>query len=319
MSRSLRGRRPPFPAAVAAACLFVILLIGCAEAPGQQAADAAAPVDTAGAVPDPLRVGLIPNVAPDEQRARYQPLGDYLSETLGVEVELFVAPDYAGVVTALASNQLDVAYLGGLTYLQAREQVDVQPLVTEVDRETGTVEYRSAIVVRDDSPYESLEDLLEDEASLALGDVSSTSGSLYPRIMLVEAGADCSASQIDSCPPLREVVFTGGHDAAAHAVASGTADAAGLELRILHRLEADGAIPEGELRQVASAPVMGYPWVARDAIGEPAHAAITKAFLDITDASLLDLLRAESYERVDAGDYEQMAAWAERLGLLESQ
>ena len=296
--------------------MVAALLMSCSEAPVQRAADAATPTS---AVPDPLRVGLIPNVAPEEQRARYEPLGDHLSETLGVEVELFVAPDYAGVVTALASDRLDVAYLGGLTYLQAREQVDVQPLVTEVDRETGSVEYRSAVVVRDDSPYETLDDLLKAQASLALGDVSSTSGSLYPRIMLVEAGADCSVTRIDSCPPLREVVFTGGHDAAAHAVASGTADAAGLELRILHRLEAEGAIPEGELREVASASVMGYPWVARDALGGPAHAAIGQAFLDITDASLLDLLRAASYERVDAGDYEQMATWAERLGLLEAQ
>lgn len=267
-------------------------------------------------VPSVLRVGLIPNIAPDEQRARYQPLGDYLAEQLDVEVELFVASDYAGVVNALASGHLDVAYLGGLTYAQANEQVELTPLVTEVDADTGTRNYISAIVVREDAPYGSLDDLLDDEASFAFGDVSSTSGSLYPRIMLVDAGAECSASELVSCPPLSEITFSGGHDATARSVLSGTVDAGGLELRILRRLERDGAVPAGELRVIAETDVMGYPWVARTELGAEAHDRVSEAFLAIEDASLLDLLRAEDYERVSEQDYGELRARAEDLGLL---
>lgn len=265
-----------------------------------------------------LRVGLIPNIAPEEQRARYGPFGEYLSAQLGIPVELFVASDYAGVVTALANGQLDMAYLGGLTYLQANEQVELVPLVTEVDRQTGTTEYYSAIVVPADSPLQTLDDLLNADAVLALGDVASTSGSLYPRSMIVDAGATCSLRQLDSCPPLRQVVFTGGHDAAAQAVLSGSADAAGMELRILQRLERDGAVPVGALRVIAQAPVEGYPWVLRSAVGEPAERAIRDVFLALDDPELLDLLRAESYVAASPEAYADMRRRAEAFGFLSS-
>ncbi|MDP8969400.1 MAG: phosphate/phosphite/phosphonate ABC transporter substrate-binding protein [Actinomycetota bacterium] len=263
-----------------------------------------------------LRVGLIPNIAPEEQRARYKPFAVYLEDALGVDVELFVASNYAGVVTALASNRVDLAYLGGLTYVQAEQQVELVPLVTEVDRETHTREYLSAVVVADDAPYRSLDDVLAEGGSFAFGDVSSTSGSLYPRVMLVEAGADCSPQDLWSCPPLRQVSFTGGHDAAAQAVLSGAADAAGVELRILHRLERDGAVPAGALRVIEDRSVMGYPWVARSALGPQRHEAIVGAFTSIADPVLLDLLRAERYERVSAADYDEIRAYSADLGLL---
>lgn len=269
-----------------------------------------------GGVPDPLHVGLIPNVAPDRQRARYAALGEHLEGALGVNVELFVASDYAGVVTALAADRLDVAYLGGLTYLQAGEQVGLEPLVTEIDRETGTTRYVSAIVVPADSPHDELSDLLATGATMAFGDVSSTSGSLYPRVMLVDAGAACSTTQLQSCPPLGAISFTGGHDAAAQAVLAGQADAAGLELRILRRLEHEGVVPRGALRVLAAAEVEGYPWVARSALGADAHDAVTAAFTAIDDAGLLDLLRAQRYVEVDAADYDDMRERAMALGLL---
>jgi phosphonate transport system substrate-binding protein len=210
-----------------------------------------------------------------------------------------------------------VAYLGGLTYVQAEQQVELTPLVTEVDRETGTTRYLSAIVVRDDSSYQGVDDLVAAGATFAFGDVSSTSGSLYPRIMLVDAGVDCDARRIDQCPPLERVYFTGGHDAAALAVLGGEADAAGLELRILHRMEREGTVEEGSLRIIEEREVEGYPWVMRTALGEDAAARVTDAFLAIDDPELLDLLRALRYEPVTAEDYQEIRQRGAELGLVE--
>lgn len=271
-------------------------------------------------VPETLRVGLIPNIAPDAQRAKYQPFADYLQQRLGVRVELFVAADYAGVVAALVGNRIDVAYLGGLTYVQAESQGALTPLVTEVDQETGTAQYLSAIIVRGDSPHHDLRrDIVNAGASFAFGDVSSTSGSLYPRLMLVEAGARCSAQRVRDCPPLRQVTFTGGHDATAQAVLSGRVDAGGVELRILHRLERDGKVPAGALRVVAQRSVQGYPWVMRTDLGAPAQQALTEAFTAINDAQLLDLMRAKRYVAVAASDYDEIRRKATELGLAAAE
>lgn len=60
-----------------------------------------------------LRVGLVPNQNPEKVQARYQPLEDYLSERLGMEVELSVPTSYTAVVEAMASGKLDLAHFGG--------------------------------------------------------------------------------------------------------------------------------------------------------------------------------------------------------------
>lgn len=273
-----------------------------------------------GGVPEKLRVGLIPNIAPEDQKAKYRPFAEHLQRALGVRVELFVAADYAGVVSALAGDRIDVAYLGGLTYAQAERQVKLVPLVTEIDHETGDTTYFSAVVVRGDSAYRDLRaDIVRAGRTFAFGDPGSTSGSLYPRAMLTAAGAQCSTRQVDRCPPLRRVTFTGGHDATAQAVLGGQVDAGGLELRILHRLEREGKVPKGALRVIAQQRVQGYPWVMRADLGERARERLVNAFTQIADARLLDLMRARRYVAIKASDYDELRRKATDLGLLEGR
>ncbi len=270
-------------------------------------------------VPATLKVGLIPNIAPDDQKAKYESFATYLETKLGVDVELFVASDYAGVVAALAAGRIDMAYLGGLTYVQASMQVPLTPLVTEIDADTGTERYLSAVVVKDDSTIQDLRtDVVEAGGSFAFGDPASTSGSLYPRIALTKAGAVCDTLDLTSCPPLSQVTFTGGHDATAQAVLSGAVDAGGVELRILKKLEKEGKVPAGALRVLETQEVEGYPWVIRTALGEQARSALVAAFLAIEDPALLDLLRARSYVEVDDSDYAEIRTQATALGLVGS-
>jgi phosphonate transport system substrate-binding protein len=121
---------------------------------------------------------------------------------------------------------------------------------------------------------------------------------------------------LKKCPPLKMVTFTGGHDATAQAVLNGAADAGGIELRILHRLEKQGTIAPGALRVVGQREVMGYPWVARSGVSEEARTAVTDAFTAISDSKLLDLLRAKSFVKVTSADYEEVRSNASTLGLL---
>jgi phosphonate transport system substrate-binding protein len=291
------------------ALLLSVLAAGCSSA----SSDSPPP----GSLPSTLRMGIVPNIAPEQQRATYAPFGEELGRSLGVEVELFVAPSYAGVVTALAAGQLDVAYLGGLTYVQAEQQVPLTPLVTEIDQETHTPRYLSAVVVPAGSPARTVADVVRAGGSFAFGDPSSTSGSLYPRLLLDEAGARCSSTSLERCPPLSSVRFTGGHDATALAVSGGRVDAGGLELRVLHRLERAGAVPPESLRVVGSREVMGYPWVGRTALGAEPLDRVREAFLDLRHPELLDLLRAEGYVAVTPADYDEVRREGKRLGLLQ--
>lgn len=255
-----------------------------------------------------LRVGLIPNQNPEEVEARYQPLEDYLSEEIGREVVVSVPATYNAVVEALVSGELDLAYFGGLTYVQARQRADVTPLVTEVNPRTGTTRYRSLIITPADSDITEVEQI--EGRTFAFGSVSSTSGSLYPSIMLKKAG-------IDYRTDLEEKIYTGGHDATAQAIANGRVDAGGLEDRIFYDLVDEGIIEEDAVRIVAeSEPIEGYPWVVRDALPEEDKRALAEAYLNMEDPELLDLMRAEGYERVSADDYDYVEKQARALDLL---
>ncbi|MGH3090278.1 MAG: phosphate/phosphite/phosphonate ABC transporter substrate-binding protein [Rubrobacteraceae bacterium] len=260
---------------------------------------------------DVLRIGLIPNQNPEEVEAQYQPLEDYMAQELGREVELSVPISYNAVVEALTSGELDLAYFGGLTYVQARERAEVGALVTEVNPRTGDTTYRSVIIAPADSEIQEVEELAGE--TFAFGSVSSTSGSLYPSIMLAEAG-------IDYRTDLEEFTYTGGHDTTAQAVVNGGVDAGGLEYRILLDLVEEGAIDEEDYRVIeTSEPIEGYPWVVRDELPEETKDAIAEAFINIEDPELLDLLRAEGYARVEASDYDYVEEQARELDLLTEQ
>jgi phosphonate transport system substrate-binding protein len=278
---------------------MLLLLAGCGG--NSQGESSEAP-------PEALRVGLVPNQNPEKVEAEYTPFGDYLSEQLGREVELFVPTSYNAVVEAMANDELDLAYFGGLTYVQARERANVSPLVTEINPRTGDTTYHSLIIVPANSDIQEVSEL--EGETFAFGSVSSTSGSLYPAITLRDGG-------IDYRTDLEEKIYTGGHDATAQAVANGRVAGGGIEDRILYRLQDEGTVEEGSVRAIEeSDPIEGYPWVVRDNLSEDLKEEITQAFLDIEDPVLLDLLRAAGYERVEAEDYDYVEEQARELDLL---
>lgn len=263
----------------------------------------------AGERPATLRVGLVPNQAPDRVKAQYEPFREYLARALGEPVETFVATDYAGVVEAMASDKLDLAYFGGLTYVQAELRVDVMPIVTEIDRETNTSKYYSAIIVRSDSPYQKVEDLKG--KPFAFGDISSTSGSLYPRYMLDRAGfSDFGNPQL--------FVYTGGHDATLAAVINGSVQGGGIEKRIMERAFAAGTYSRDQIRILEQHEVQGYPWVVRKKLDPALVDRITNAFLNLDDPDILSLMRAVRYTKVTAADYDEIRREADRLWLRKA-
>lgn len=282
---------------------FTVFLMGCGSTGKRNSASR----DQSS--PSTLRVGLIPNQAPEKIKAQYEPFQKYLAQQLGMPVELFVATDYSGVVEAMASDKLDLAYFGGLTYVQARQRANIYPIVTEIDRYTKTTKYHSLIIVPADSP---LKDLAEIKGkSFAFGDINSTSGSLYPRIMLDKAGIKVPGD-------LKQAIYTGGHDATALAVQNGTVDAGGVEDRILYRLTKKGTVDEKKIRVLSKSDLIeGYPWVVRASLDKNLVNKITTAFLTMKDPELLDLMRAEGYAPITAKDYEFIEKEAIRLDLLK--
>lgn len=161
-----------------------------------------------------LRVGFVPAEDAQEVMQNAQPLVDVLRRQLGMEIQPFVATDYAGVVEALRSNKLDVAFLSPAPYVLAKNEADIR-VVLKSERK-GIPFYYAAIIVRADSGIKTVADLRG--KSFAFGDVLSTTGNVFPRKMLKAHG-------IDPMRDFKQVFFSGGHDATVLAVLNRKVDA----------------------------------------------------------------------------------------------
>src|SRR6202165_5779696 len=132
-----------------------------------------------------IRVGMIPDAgATQVSIEQKRPLRDYLAAKLGRDVELVIPTNYNATVEGLGNGSLDFAYLGGLTYLKAREAYGVIPLV----QRTSDKQFHSLFITQAGSTINGLADLKGKR--FAFGDVNSTSGHLMPDYALTNAALD---------------------------------------------------------------------------------------------------------------------------------
>ncbi len=164
-----------------------------------------------------FRIGLLGGENEADRLRNNDCLRGALEERLGVPVELFPAPDYAGVIQGLVAGQLEYGALGASAYaaihLQDPDAVDPIFVSAEADGSTG---YIAPMYVRADSDIQSLEDM--EGRSLAYADPNSTSGYLVPKFELSQQG-------IDDEEYFSRTGFGGGHEQAVIAVLDGQYDA----------------------------------------------------------------------------------------------
>lgn len=179
-----------------------------------------------------LTVGLIPSEDSRAMIANSQAMMDMLSRSLGMPVKPFVAADYNGVIEALRSRRLDVAYLGPFSYVLGASVANIEAFAVAETKKAGRTNYHSLIVAHKDSGIRTLADLKG--RSFAFVDPTSTSGHLFPKAGLLKAGFDPDKA-------FGRVIFSGSHDSNAVAVQNRKIDAVAIADRIL-----DSAIAKGQ-------------------------------------------------------------------------
>jgi phosphonate transport system substrate-binding protein len=98
---------------------------------------AAARFSPASAQQQVLTVGLIPSEDSRAMIANSQAMMDKLSQALGMPVKPFVATDYNGVIEALRSKRLDVAYLGPFSYVLGTTVADIEAFAVAETKKAG--------------------------------------------------------------------------------------------------------------------------------------------------------------------------------------
>ncbi|MDG4650143.1 phosphonate ABC transporter substrate-binding protein [Roseibacterium sp. SDUM158017] len=164
-----------------------------------------------------FRIGILGGENEADRLREHSCQEAYLEERLGVDVQLFPASDYAGVMQGLLAGQLEFAGLGSAGYagIYLQDPDAVEPLYTTMQID-GSLGYYSVMYTQAGSDIMSLEDM--EGRSLAFADPNSTSGYLVPLAEMTEMGIDPDAY-------FSQTGFGGGHEQAVVAVLQGQYDA----------------------------------------------------------------------------------------------
>ena len=240
--------------------------------------------DSAGRAEQPLLLALTPSKDP----TALQEAGDELARTLtrlsGLAIRAQVASDYAGVVEALRSRRVDLAFVHPVGYVLANREAGCQILVRDVWQ--GKVAYTARFYVRVDSGIARLEDLRG--KTVAFVDPASSSGYIYPMVLLVKRGL---VRDRDPKTFFKEALFAGTHEAALQSVLRGRVDAAASFDKAPELYLKDPALAArlsfvGETPEIPEAGICARPGLSPDAL-----ARLKKALLAIKGPEYASLLK----------------------------
>src|SRR6056297_3842112 len=223
-----------------------------------------------------LKFGILSSENEKDRLMRNEPLRTYLEDSLGVEVEIFTAGNYDGVIQALSANQIEIARLGSSASAAAFTATEggVVPTLT-TQKLDGTTGYYSIVVTRCDSGIESLADAKGKVHAFA--DPDSTSGYAVPYFNMITKEGFKPEEYFGS------VVFGGSHEADVTGVVNGTFDTASTyqdndASGVYQRMEDKDMIDEGIVCKIWESPeITSGPWTFRKNLPEEMIEDVTAA------------------------------------------
>ena len=128
-----------------------------------------------------LNFGIISTESSQNLKTVWDPFLADMSKKLGMKVNAFFAPDYAGVIEAMRFNKVDVAWYGNKSAMEAVDRAGGEIFVQTVAAD-GSPGYWSLLIAHKDSKLNSVEDVIKygKELTFSNGDPNSTSGYLVP-------------------------------------------------------------------------------------------------------------------------------------------
>lgn len=173
-----------------------------------------------------LNVQFVPTNNDGSMEAKTGPFADYLSEKLGMDVNVTLATDYSTIVEAMASGKVDLGIMPPAAYVQARNLDAAEAILSsqlvKYDKDTEepiegeyTSTFKGEVLVKADSDMESLEDLKGKK--IATLSPNSASGYIYPVAEMKDLGidplTDCTLTTVNDIPSEMTAVLNGQQDA----------------------------------------------------------------------------------------------------------
>ena len=197
-----------------------------------------------------LRFSAIPDQDETRLREKFGPIAAYLSTALEVPVEYVHATKYSDSVDLFKNGDIQLAWFGGLTGVQARHAVKGARVIVQGAEDP---EFYSYFIAHRDAGIEPGSEFPAAIAGkrLAFGSMGSTSGRLMPEYFIREHSGKSPREYLGA------ISFSGSHDRTVELVESGQFDVGVLNYQVYDRRVAEGKTNPEIVQVIWKTPV--YP------------------------------------------------------------
>lgn len=265
-----------------------------------------------------LRFTAIPDTNTTLLKEKYAPVADYLSEKLGVPVEYVPSTDYSASVEMFRNGDVYLAWFGGLTGVQAREEVEGAHAIAQGVEDP---KFHSFIIAHKDTGLEKSDEFPQGIADLSFtfGSESSTSGRLMPEFFLRE---NTGKSPEDFFS--KDFGFSGSHDKTVALVESGQVQAGAVNYKVYNKRVESGKTDPDVCRAIWRTPdYADYNFTAHPALETDFRAGMTKelqqALIDMKDEKLLGAFSRSGMIKAEDADFAAIRDVAIQLGMIEDK
>ena len=255
---------------------------------------------------------------PDQDQTRllqrFGRVADYLQATLGVPVRYVPVKSYPAAVTAFANNEVQLAWFGGFTGVQARAAVPGSQAIAQGLEDKAFQTYFIANAALSLQPSDALPQAIAGR-TFTFGARASTSGRVMPDYFIRRAFGR-SPDEVFS-----RVGFSGDHTRTIQLVQSGAYQVGAVDYSVWELERKAGRVDAGKVAVIwRSPPFPDYQWTARgdlDARFGPGFLQRLKAALiAITDPAILEPFGRSRFVPADNGEYAPIEEVARASGLL---
>jgi phosphonate transport system substrate-binding protein len=253
----------------------------------------------------------------DETRLveRFTKVAEYLQTKLGVPVRYLPVKSYPAAVTAFTNDQVQLAWFGGFTGLQARRAV---PGSEAIAQGAEDVAFKSYLIANAKTGLARTQDLPQAIAgkTFTFGARASTSGRLMPEFFLRQAFGGKGPDEI-----FARVGFSGDHSRTIQLVQSGAYELGVLDYSVWETEVKAGKVDPAQVAVIWESPTYpDYNWSVRGdvdaAFGPGFKERLRAALLAVNDPSILASFARSRFIPAANSDYAPVEEVAKATGLF---
>lgn len=252
----------------------------------------------------------------DETRLmqRFSKVAQFLEDKLGVPVKYVPVKSYPAAVTSFINGEVQLAWFGGVTGVQARAAVPGSIAIAQGAEDAAFRSYMIANSATGLKPEADLQKAIAGK-TFTFGARTSTSGRVMPEYFLRKAFDGKSPEQIFS-----RVGFSGDHSRTIQLVQSGAYDIGVVDYSVYELDHKVGKVDDSKVAVIwQSPPFPDYQWSIRGDVdatfGQGFAAKVKETLLGIDDKTILEPFGRSRFIPADNAEYAPVEAVVKAVGL----